>query len=112
MENKVNFNINEGTNFLANETSVTFNPLQFVLDFKTVTPRIDIRSKDSQLINIQHNVVIMLPYQAKEFLELLTKAVSAFEKKVSKIDKPNMIKELEKKSKKDDFDYKKISYFG
>jgi len=43
VEKKVNFGIEDGDNFFAHEVSVNFNPTQFVLDFKCITPRVDPR---------------------------------------------------------------------
>ena len=44
MEQKnLNVSVNEGDAFFCHELSVNYNPLQVILDFKTVTPR---RSKE------------------------------------------------------------------
>ncbi len=98
-EQQLNVNINDGEAFFAHEASVSFNPTQFVLDFKSVTPRIDMRSKQGHNINLKHNVILVEPHNAKAFIELLTKMVEAYEKQFGKIEKPKAIKEFEKKHK-------------
>ena len=57
-EKKINFNINDGDDFFAHEMSINFNPMQFIFDFRSVTPRIDVRSRDSSVISIKHNVAV------------------------------------------------------
>ncbi|MFH2028171.1 MAG: hypothetical protein ABIJ08_03465, partial [Nanoarchaeota archaeon] len=56
-EKRVNFGINDGDAFFAHEISVNFNPTQFVLDFKSITPRVDPRSNEGPVIALKHNVV-------------------------------------------------------
>ena len=98
-EKKVNFGIDDGDSFFAHEVSVNFNPTQFVLDFKTVTPRIDPRSNEGHVINIKHNVVLMDVFHAKRFVEFLKKRIDDYEKEFGKIEKPKAIAALEKKRK-------------
>jgi hypothetical protein len=87
-----------------------------MLDFKCITPRVDMRSKQSPVINIKHNVVMLDPYHAKRMLELLTKVVGDFEKEFGKINKPKAVEKMEKKMKdKGSADKKTIAaptYFG
>lgn len=95
----LNVSVNEGDAFFCHEMSINYNPLQFVLDFKSVTPRVDIRSKTSPAINIKHNVVLLDPYHAKQMHELLTKVITDFEKDFGKINKPKALEKMEKKAK-------------
>ena len=99
-EDKINMNINEGSEFYAHELSINFNPLQFVFDFKSVTPRIDPRSKDRASIVLKHNVVLVDPFHAKRIQELLSEVLKKYEKEFGKIEKPKALKMLEKKKKK------------
>jgi hypothetical protein len=100
-EEKINMNINEGDAFYAHELSINFNPLQFVFDFKSVTPRVDPRSRDRASIVLKHNVVLTDPYHAKRVYELLGNVIKKYEKEFGKIEKPTPLKVLEKKSKKE-----------
>ena len=111
----VNMNIQDGDSFFAHELSINFNPLQFVLDFKNITPRIDPRSQESIVLNLKHNVIMMDPYHTKKTLELLEKVVKDYEKDFGKIEKPKQLEKYEKKSsKKGKEKAEKISpsYFG
>lgn len=111
---KMNVNIRDGQVFFAHETAVNFNPTQFIFDFKCVTPRIDIRSKDAPTITIDHNVVMVEPYHAKRISELLNKIVKKYEKEFDKIEKPKALEKLEKTKKGKDKEQKKQvpTYFG
>ena len=100
-DEKVNMNISDGEAFFAHELSINFNPLQFVLDFKSVTPRVDPRSKDRASISLKHNVVLVDPYHAKKVHALLGTVVKRYEKEFGKIEKPKALKALEKKNKKE-----------
>jgi len=101
VEEKINLNINEGDAFYAHELSINFNPLQFVFDFKSVTPRVDPRSKDRASIVLKHNVVLVDPYHAKRVYDLLGSVLKKYEKEFGKIEKPSPLKVVEKKSKKE-----------
>lgn len=92
-------NINDGQEFFAHEMSANYNPTQFVLDFRCVTPRVDIRTRDNPVLNIKHNVVLVEPWHAKEVIRVLQNVVDSYEKKFGKIEKPKSIKEMEKKHK-------------
>ena len=66
-DNKVKFDIENGQNFFADEIGVIHNPLRIILDFRSITPRVDIRSQEYQTLVLRHNVVLMDPYTAKNF---------------------------------------------
>jgi len=100
-EEKINLNINEGDAFYAHELSINFNPLQFVFDFKSVTPRVDPRSRDRASIVLKHNVILTDPYHAKRVYDLLGTVVKKYEKEFGKIEKPKALQMVEKKSKKE-----------
>ncbi len=100
-EQKINLHIDDGDAFYAHELSINFNPMQFVFDFKSVTPRVDPRSKERASIVLKHNVVLVDPYHAKKVYELLGEVIKKYEKEFGKIEKPKVLKKLEKKSKKE-----------
>jgi hypothetical protein len=95
-EKKINFNINDGEAFYAHELSVNFNPMQFIFDFKCVTPRIDVRNREGTVINLKHNVVLVEPYHAKKIVEVLSTMIAKYEKDFGKIEKPKALAKLEK----------------
>ena len=98
---KVNFHINDGEVFFAHELSVNYNPTQFVLDFKCITPRVDPRSHDGTTnISLKHNTILLEVYYAKKIAEFLLKRVADYEKEFGKINKPASIRALEKKRTK------------
>jgi hypothetical protein len=98
-EKQINVSINDGDSMFAHETTVTFNPTQMVFDFKSITPRIDMRSKDGHSLVLKHNVIIMDPYQAKGLVDLLGRVLGDYEKRFGKIEKPKQLAKMEKKSK-------------
>lgn len=98
---KINMNIGDaGMDFFAHEASINFNPMQFIFDFKCITPRIDPRAKESAVINLKHNIVMLDVYHAKKFYDLLGEVIKKYEKDFGKIQKPKQLDILEKKSKK------------
>ena len=101
-EKNVNMNITDGDAFFAHEVSVNFNPMQFILDFKCVTPRVDPRSKETAVLNLRHNIVMLDAYHAKRFNELLGEVIKKYESEFGKIEVPKQIKIIEKRRKKED----------
>jgi len=97
---KINLGINDGVEFFAHEMSINFNPMQFIFDFKCITPRNDPRSKETPYIHIKHNVVMVNAHHAKQIHELLGKLIGDFEKKFGKIELPKSVKKARKESKK------------
>lgn len=98
-EKNVNMNIVDGDAFFAHEVSVNFNPMQFIFDFKCVTPRVDPRSKENIVLNMKHNVIMIDPYHAKRINTLLGEMIKKYEKDFGKIDKPKQLVNYEKKNK-------------
>ncbi len=99
-DKKVKFDIDNGISFFADEVGVIHNPLKIVLDFRSVTPRVDVRNQDYQPIVIRHNVITMDPHTAKSFFGILEENIKNYEKQFGKIEKPEPLKKLEKKNKK------------
>ena len=96
---KINMSIMDGDAFFSHETSINFSPTQFIFDFRCVTPRIDARSPTAT-IALKHNVVMMEPYHAKQFLNIMSKVVKKYESEFGKIEKPDSLKKFEKKKNK------------
>jgi tetrahydromethanopterin S-methyltransferase subunit A len=112
-EKQINVSINEGDSMFAHETTVTFNPTQFVFDFKSITPRIDMRNKEGHSLALKHSVIIMDPYQAKGMIDLMKKVLDDYEKKFGKIEKPKQLVKMEKKRKEEKQEKTTApSYFG
>ncbi len=115
MDKKINFSIDEGPDFFAHEVTVNFNPTQFILDFKCLTPRSDARNQSGPTISVKHNVVMIDAYHAKRFHELLGTVIQRYEKDFGEIEKPKAVFAAEKK--KTDLEGRKSkatvpSYFG
>jgi len=109
---KMNVSIDDGTSFYAHEVSINFNPLQFTLDFKNITPRVDVRNKDAPSIHIKHDVVMLDPYHAKMFSELLGRVVKEYEKGYGKIKRPKALDKIKKPKTKPEAKTISPSYFG
>ena len=101
-DKKVKFDIDNGTVFFSDEAGVIHNPLKIMLDFRSITPRIDVRNQEFQPLVLKHNVIMMDPYSAKNLLELLKKNLGEYEKQFGKITKPEALKRMEKNSRKKD----------
>ncbi len=98
---KINMNIGDlAPDFFAHEASINFNPTQFIFDFKCITPRVDPRAKESTVISLKHNIIMLDVYHAKKFYELLGNVVKSYEKEFGKIEKPKQISMIEKKNKR------------
>ncbi len=113
-DKNLSFSIKDGEAFFSHESTINFNPFQFIFDFKCVTPRIDVRSRDHNIITIAHNVVMMDIYQGRKFYEVLGSAIKKYEKEFGKITKPKILDKVEKKSKKTRSKKEStgVSYFG
>jgi uncharacterized protein YajQ (UPF0234 family) len=99
--NKINFSINDGDAFYANEMSITFGPAQFAFDFKNISPRVDMRNQDgSKTFVLKHNVIIIEPFQIKQFAKVLNDAIARYEVEYGAIEMPNAIKKAETDLKK------------
>ncbi len=114
-DKKVKFDIDNGQSFFADEVGVIHNPLKIIFDFRSITPRVDVRNQEYQTLVLKHNVVVMDPFTAKNFMEILQKNIKNYEKQFGKIDKPEQLKKLEKNSKKQSKKKKEApapTYFG
>jgi len=113
---KVHFEIDNGKEFFADEVGVIHNPLRIIFDFRNVTPRVDMRNKDFQPLVLRHNVVLMDPYTAKSFADVLQKSLENYEEQFGEIKKPKQIKKMEDMNKDAEIKTSNIeetpSYFG
>ena len=111
---KINFVINDGDSFYANEISITFGPAQFSFDYKNISPRVDMRAQDgTKTFALKHNVIIVDPYQIKNFISILNDALNRYEKEFGAIEVPKQLKNAEKRFKLENRPSKQIpSYFG
>ena len=117
-DKQLNIRIKDGDQFFANEIGINFTPTDIVLDFKCLTNIHDIENHRALLL--RHNPVILTPYHAKSFLDVLSKAVADYEKRFGEIKKPKEIDRAEKIIKKQREDDKtkeikeddEVSYFG
>jgi len=98
-EKKINVGVSSKEPFFAHETSINFNPTQFVLDFKCVTPLTDIRTQNTPTISIKHSLIMLDPYHAKEVYKLMSRVLEKYEKEFGVIEKPKAIEKFEKKHK-------------
>lgn len=98
MTNKqqVNMNVVDGGSMFAHELTVNFTPLQFMLDFKNITPRSDPRSKGRPSFTLRHNVVMVDPWQAKQMITVLKNVVKKYEEQFGKISKPKALVKAQK----------------
>ena len=116
--NKINFVINDGDAFFTNEISITFGPAQFAFDFKNISPRVDMRNQDgSKTFAMKHNVVLIEPFQIKQFSKVLNDAISRYELQFGDINMPAPIvkaeQELQKLAKVEESQSHDVpSYFG
>ena len=95
----VQMTVLEGSEFFAHEVTINFTPLQFVLDFKSITPRSDPRGKGRPSFVMRHNVVLIDPWHAKMVYEILGNVLKKYEEEFGKITKPKAIEKAEKKHK-------------
>jgi len=113
--NKINLSISDGDAFYAHQASINFNPTMLFFDFKNITPRVDERSQSQATFVLKHNVVMLEPYHALLFKNLLDRVLKDYQKQFGKIEKPAAIKSIEKKKgkkKKADDKNETPSYFG
>ncbi len=96
----IRVNVNDGGEFLADEVSVSHSPIRFILDFKNITPRLDIGENAPRMV-LRHNVMVMDPYFAKDLLRVLQENIDKYEKKYGQIKKPEVLEKAEKQAQKE-----------
>jgi len=107
MENQVKTIIkNENEVFFANSVSLTNSKTNFIVDFKQSTPRMDIlENQKLTTIVIKHNSILIEPNLVKGLVNILTEAVSNYEKQFGKIESAKQQKEKKIKPEKMEFNY-------
>jgi len=110
---EVRMNVKDNSSFNAEEVSVIHNPLRIVLDFKSVTPRVDVSGQPMRM-TMEHNVVVLEPYLAKNLLRVLEDNIKNYEKRFGKIDEPKAMEKAKKLAKADGKKAKEVKqdYFG
>ncbi|MBW2975837.1 DUF3467 domain-containing protein [Candidatus Woesearchaeota archaeon] len=83
---------------MSNQQTVAHQPDKFIIDFKGVYPQYTPDNKQAIVVN--HRVILLDPYVAKDFLDILKSNIERYEKKYGKIAKPANIKKAEKAIKK------------
>jgi len=111
-EKNINWIIDDGDAFFAHEVSINFTPLQVVVDFKNITPRIDSRVRAAPVFKVKHDVILLDPFHAQRMHVLLGQVLARYEKEFGKIKKPKPIEIAEKKRNSDDIKEKGPNYFG
>ena len=100
-KDSINLAISDSEPFFAHEMSINFNPMQFILDFRCITPRNDPRTKGGRpSLHLKHNVVMVEPWHMVQVRELFNRMIEAYEKEFGKIKKPKAVEMFEKKHKK------------
>ena len=109
---QINVEVQNGTEFFADQVSVSHNPLRFVVDFTRTAPRIDGNATQSPRLVMSHNVLLVDPYLAVEFFNVLRDNIAKYEKRYGKITKPAPLKKLDEEMKKTGKREAKQEYFG
>ena len=112
-EQEIRVDVVNGDEFLAEEVSVSHSPIRFVMDFKAVTPRMDIPNNPPRMV-IRHNVILLDPHFAKDLFQVLKENIAKYEKKFGEIKRPEPLKKHEDEAKKAGKQPKVIKqdYFG
>ena len=97
---QLNVRIRDGEQFFSNESSINFNPNELVIDFKCVTHTHDVA--DRRGLVLKHNMVIMNPFHAKNFLVMFSKVIKEYERRFGEIIKPEAVKRAESMLKKEE----------
>ena len=88
MENKLNIIFKEGAAFFSHEAGITCTPTQIVLDFKSITPRLDQRSDEAIPLIVEHNVILLELFTATQLSDMLISSLKNYETQFGKIEKP------------------------
>ncbi len=97
--NGMKVSTNDGGVFFAEEVGVIHNPLRFIIDFTSTTPRNDLTGGGLRLV-VNHSVVMMDPWKTKEFLNALKENIKRYEDEFGAIQTPSAIKKIKKSMKK------------
>ena len=98
MVEEIQVNVEDGETFFADEVSVIHNPVRIVIDFKSITPRIDVKPSQIRL-RMKHNTIVLDPQLAKDFLKALTTNIANFEKRFGIIKKLKSVELAQQEAK-------------
>ena len=82
--------------FTSNEQTVHHQPDKIVMDFKNIYPQF---VGNQPIMVINHKVILLDLYSAKEFLRVLKENIDKFEKKFGEIKKSEAVIKAEKEIK-------------
>ena len=88
----------DNTPMMSNQQTVAHQPDRFILDFKAAYPQYTPDNKPTLVIS--HRVILLDPYYAKDFLEVLKSNIEKYEKRFGTIKKPANVIKAEKEMKK------------
>lgn len=97
---QVSVRIRDGEQFFSNESSINFNPNEIVIDFRCITHTHDVA--DRRGLVLRHNMIILNPLHAKNFLGMLSKVVKDYEARFGEIKKSEALKKAESMLKKEE----------
>lgn len=100
-----------GQEFLAEEVAVMHSPIRFVIDFKNTTPRIDLNNQQPRMV-IKHSTILMDPFVAKKFMDVLKENIEKYEKSFGKIKEPEAMEKAKKLKKETEGKPDRQDYFG
>ncbi len=112
---QLNVRIRDGEQFFSNESSINFNPNEIVIDFKCMTHTHDVA--DRRGLVLRHNMVIMNPFHAKNFLVMFSNVIKDYENRFGEIKKSEAVKRAEGMLKKEEKKKSEVrndpdTYFG
>ncbi|HIG98537.1 TPA: DUF3467 domain-containing protein [Candidatus Woesearchaeota archaeon] len=107
-----NVEVQNGVDFFADQVSVSHNPLRFVIDFTRTAPRIDGSATSQPRLVMSHNVVLVDPYLAVEFINVLKDNIAKYEKRYGKINRPASLRKIDEESKRSGKGEQRQEYFG
>ena len=82
--------------FISNEQTVHIQPDKMVLDFKNIYPEF---VANQPIMVVNHRVILLDLYGAKEFLKILKDNIEKYEKTFGEIKKPETFVKAEKEIK-------------
>lgn len=101
-----------GEEFMAEEIAVSHSPVRFVIDFKSISPRVDIPGQPIRHV-LKHKIIKIDPFVAKDLVNVFKQNIEKYEKHYGKIEKPKSLAKAEEEAKKQGkVPHLKQDYFG
>jgi len=88
-----------GPEFSADEVAVSHSAIKFIIDFKSITPRLDMHGQDPRHV-LKHSIIKLDTFLAKDFMEVLKQNIEKYEKHYGKITKPKAIEKAQQEARK------------